>query len=46
MAVGNRYHVKGMPTTYFIDAEGIIRHLWMGEMNAVVLAEGVTKIWP
>jgi cytochrome c biogenesis protein CcmG, thiol:disulfide interchange protein DsbE len=46
MAVGDRYHVGGLPTTYFVDAEGIIRHMWMGEMNAVVLAEGVAKIWP
>lgn len=46
MAVGERYRVGGLPTTYFVDAEGIIRHMWMGEMNAVVLAEGVAKVWP
>jgi cytochrome c biogenesis protein CcmG, thiol:disulfide interchange protein DsbE len=45
-AVGNRYNVQGMPITYFVDADGIIRHLWVGEMNAVVLAEGIAKIWP
>jgi peroxiredoxin len=46
MAVGDRYNVRGMPTTFFIDADGTIRHLWVGEMNAIILAEGVTKVWP
>ena len=46
MAVGDRYNVRGMPITYFVDANGIIRHLWVGEMNAVILAEGIAKIWP
>lgn len=44
--VGKRYHVSGMPTTYFVDADGIIRHIWMGEMNSITLAEGIAKIWP
>ena len=46
MSVGDRYQVLGMPTTFFVDAEGVIRQVWMGEMNAVILAEGVAKIWP
>ena len=46
LEVGNRYNVKGMPTTYFIDGNGIIRHTWTGEMNSVTLAEGIAKIWP
>lgn len=46
MSVGDRYQVLGMPTTFFVDSEGIIRQVWMGEMNAVILAEGVAKIWP
>ena len=46
MSVGDRYKVAGMPTTFFVDAEGIIRHLWVGEMNAIILAEGVRKILP
>ena len=44
--VGNQYNIKGLPTTYFIDANGIIRSVWMGEMNAIVLAEQIAKIWP
>lgn len=46
MTVGDRYQVLGMPTTFFIDKHGVIRQVWMGEMNAVILAEGVAKIWP
>jgi cytochrome c biogenesis protein CcmG, thiol:disulfide interchange protein DsbE len=45
-AVGDRYNVKGLPTTFFVDEYGYIRHLWVGEMNAIVLAEGIAKIWP
>ena len=44
--VGSQYNVKGLPTTYFIDADGVIRSVWMGEMNAIVLAEQIAKIWP
>jgi len=44
--VGDRYQIQGMPTTFFIDANGVIREMWIGEMNAVVLAEGIRKILP
>ncbi len=44
--VGVEYNVRGLPTTYFIDADGVIRSVWMGEMNAIVLAEQIAKIWP
>lgn len=43
LAVGNLYNLRGMPTTYFIDAGGVIRHLWAGEMNRITLAEGIEK---
>ncbi len=43
-AVGEAYAVQGMPTTFFIDRNGIIRHIWIGEMNSVILAEGIAKI--
>jgi thiol-disulfide isomerase/thioredoxin len=46
MSVGDRYHLYGMPTTFFVDKEGIIRQLWVGEMNAIILAEGIAKIAP
>lgn len=46
MEAGSQFNVKGMPTTFFVDADGVIRHIWTGEMNSVTLAEGVAKIWP
>ncbi len=42
--VGERYSVMGLPTTYFIDEQGVIRSVWMGEMNSVVLAEHIAGI--
>ncbi len=44
--VGLRYNVQSLPLTYFIDAEGIIRGVWSGEMNSVILAEHVAEILP
>ena len=46
LEVGRRYNVKGLPLTYFIDAEGIIRGVWSGEMNSVILAERIAEILP
>ena len=43
-AIGHRYGVRGMPTTFFIDGEGIIRDIWAGEMNAITLAEKIAAI--
>lgn len=42
--IGYDYNVKGLPTTFFIDAEGVIQGLWMGEMNSVTLAENIARI--
>jgi peroxiredoxin len=42
--VGERYNITGLPTTYFIDEQGVIRSVWMGEMNSVVLAEHIAGI--
>jgi len=41
-----RYNVKGLPTTFFIDREGKIRTIWAGEMNSVTLAENIARIVP
>jgi len=38
------YNVQGLPTTYFIDAEGKIRKVWMGEMNSITLEEGIAEM--
>ncbi|MEX1018423.1 MAG: redoxin domain-containing protein [Litorilinea sp.] len=45
MVVGRLYNVQGLPTTYFVDADGVVRHLWLGEMNSITLAEGIAEIW-
>jgi peroxiredoxin len=44
--VGDQYNLMGMPTTFFIDGDGVIRHLWVGEMNSITLAEGIAEITP
>ena len=46
LEVGQRYNVQGLPLTFFIDAEGIIRGVWSGEMNSVILAERIAEILP
>jgi peroxiredoxin len=38
------YNVQGLPTTYFIDSEGIISKVWMGEMNSITLEEGIAEM--
>jgi thiol-disulfide isomerase/thioredoxin len=42
--LGSRYNVKGLPTTFFIDRNGVIQSLWLGEMNSVTLAENIALI--
>lgn len=42
--VGQLYNVQGLPLTYFIDADGVIRRVWSGEMNSVILAENIADI--
>jgi peroxiredoxin len=42
--VGKRYNVRGLPTTYFIDSAGVIRSIWMGEMNSIILAEQIANL--
>jgi len=42
--VSELYNVKGLPTTFFIDRGGVIRSVWLGEMNSVTLAENIAKI--
>ena len=42
--VGYDYNVQGLPTTFFIDRDGVIQSLWMGEMNIVTLVENIARI--
>ncbi len=43
-AIGYNYGVQGLPTTFFIDRNGVVQSLWMGEMNSVTLAENIARI--
>ena len=38
------YDVRNIPTTYFIDRNGVIRAKVTGEMSAAVLTEGISRI--
>ncbi len=40
------YNVRGLPTTFFIDRNGVIRDVWAGEMNSITLAEKIRRIYP
>ncbi|HHX43554.1 MAG TPA: TlpA family protein disulfide reductase [Chloroflexi bacterium] len=44
--VATRYRVLGLPTTVFIDAEGIVQHVHPGIMEAAVLQEYVDAVLP
>ena len=44
--VGRAYKVPSVPTTFFIDAGGVIRHRQFGELTAADLARGVATITP
>ena len=44
MAVGREYRILGLPTTFFIDSQGIIRGVHAGEINSAILAEGIVEI--
>ena len=40
------YNIIGMPTTFFIDGDGIIRQVWPGEMNRITLVENIEAMLP
>lgn len=44
--ITNAYNVRGLPTTYFVDSNGIIRHLYPGQLNSAIFAEGLETILP
>ncbi|RLT45544.1 MAG: hypothetical protein DWI57_00215 [Chloroflexi bacterium] len=44
MTVGREYRILGLPTTFFIDSQGIIRQVHAGEINSAILAEGIVEI--
>ncbi|MEM7128935.1 MAG: redoxin domain-containing protein [Chloroflexota bacterium] len=43
-SVGNLYNIRGLPTTFFIDENGIIRQVRSGEMDRITLAESIASL--
>ena len=46
METTTRYNVRGFPTTFFIDSNGIIRQIYPGQLHSAILAEGIQEILP
>jgi len=42
--VAERFNVNGLPTTFFIDSDGIIRQIYPGQLHSAILAEGILDI--
>ncbi len=42
--VGEHYRSTGLPTTYFIDAEGVVRGIRIGEVKSRDLQENLAKV--
>lgn len=42
--VARRFRVRGMPTTFFVDADGVIQSIYVGEITPQVLAERLAGI--
>jgi len=43
--VSRKYRLFGLPSSFFIDSDGIIRALWPGFMNAEVIERNAAKIF-
>lgn len=41
-----RYQVNSLPTTFFIDRNGVIREIVVGQMNAALLEQQLRSIYP
>lgn len=44
LQLSNHYNVRGYPTTLFLDADGRLRELHMGELSRATLAERLQRI--
>lgn len=44
LEVARRYRVRGLPTTVFIDAEGNVASVFVGELSAKVLTERLAQL--
>jgi cytochrome c biogenesis protein CcmG, thiol:disulfide interchange protein DsbE len=45
-AVGEAYHIIGLPTTYFVDAQGIITYLKLGPLDESQLNSHIKEMAP
>ncbi|NLY30957.1 MAG: redoxin domain-containing protein [Firmicutes bacterium] len=43
---GAKYAVRGLPTSFFIDSEGVIRDMVIGAMTEARLRQGINSILP
>jgi thiol-disulfide isomerase/thioredoxin len=41
--VAEHYRVRGLPVTYFLDREGVVRHIEIGEVSAEELGQYLTE---
>lgn len=46
LSASREYAVNSIPTTFFIDREGVIRNLFIGPMTDAVLADNLKTIYP
>jgi peroxiredoxin len=44
--VSQQYLVNSLPTTFFIDRDGVVRRTFIGAMSDAVLAENLRSIYP
>ncbi len=45
-SVSTTYNVRGLPTTFFVDSDGVIRYIYPGQLNSAIFAEGLERILP
>lgn len=46
LGVSRQYLANSLPTTFFIDREGVIRNIFIGPMTDAVLAQTLRSIYP
>jgi cytochrome c biogenesis protein CcmG, thiol:disulfide interchange protein DsbE len=46
MGVSRQYLVRNLPTTFFIDRDGIIRHAQVGPLTEATLAQRLKTVYP
>ncbi len=42
--VGRDYQMFGLPTSYFVDSNGVIQHTYMGDMTRDIINDGLKRI--